>query len=221
MSRPEQCAKVLTRIRDSGCTTTGTVFVNGTSHAADYERICLSNPNNDFRWEFFYNPENIGALGALNYILQMYPDEPWYGFIGDDEFLDMTVKPGWDTELVNAAGNWCVSHANDLWQSHKRIHSYVCIGGDLARTVGYLAIPGCWHWYGFDNMWEALTHPLGLRRWCADIRTQHLHYLNKGASHDECYALGESKTEDDEKIFRKWYNTERAWLLDRIRRRLP
>lgn len=228
LSRPDQCHEIVRRLRDSGCTTPGIVFVNGESHAAEYEKICLSNPDNEFRWEFFYNPENLGALGALNRVMELYPNEPWYGFIGDDEYLvgagdiadGKLIHRGnarWDTTLIEKTGRWNVAHGNDLWQSHRRICGIVCIGGDLARAVGYVAIPGCWHSFGFDNLWEEVAHTLNLRRWCADVVVEHRHPLNGKGKEDDCYRLAYSSYEKDETRFREWYNNERIAVLERVR----
>lgn len=210
-SRPKQCAEMLANLKKIGTTSKGIVFVNGTSHAKEYENIYVMPEN----FEMYFHPENLGSLGALNHIITVKPNEPFYGFIGDDEMVHIKE---WDTTLINAAGNWCVSHANDMWQSHLRIHSHVCIGGNLARSLGYLAIQECWHWYGFDNMWEELCNKLGLRRWCPGIRASHKHHLAGLSKKDECYFKGESRMQEDLNAFREWKQFKAPALIAKIKK---
>ena len=210
LSRPAQCASLLKNLKQLNTTSKGLVFVNGESHAAEYEKIVILPET----FQVYYHTENLGSLGALNHAMRLFPQEPWYGFIGDDEVVH---SPGWDNTLIDAAGSWHVSHANDMWQSHRRIHSHVCIGGELARTAGYLAVPECWHWFGFDNMWEEICTKLPLRRWCAGVRAEHKHHLKGESGKDDCYALGESKVQQDMDSFRVWKQSKAPVIIGKIK----
>lgn len=191
----------------------GIVFVNGRDHAAEYvEHVGNNLPDG---WQMILHTENLGALGAMNYVFREYPDEPFYGFIGDDEYV---YTKDWNKHLTQAAGLRNISHANDGWQSGQRIHSFVCIGGELVRAVGYMAVPECWHWYGFDTMWEMISKQLPLRNYLANIETEHRHPLKHKVATDDCYSLGESKQEEDEKAFRVWVNEEMPEALKRIKK---
>lgn len=213
LSRPENVAELLKQasaLDDSK----GIVFVNGMEYAEEYKSL-ITLPAG---WQMKLHPENIGALGALNWLLEEYPDEPFYGFIGDDEFV---YSKDWNTQLTEAAGSWNISHANDGWQSAQRIHSYVCIGGDLARKVGYLAVPGCWHWFGFDAMWEAIAQHLPIRNFVEKVETEHRHFMAHKVAKDTCYALGESKQKEDEKVFAAWIKSKLPAVIKKIRKARP
>ena len=223
MSRPKQAAEVLRRIRDSGCTSKGAVFVNGLNVWDTYIRECLPNLPND--WHLQLWEENIGALGALNWCFRQYPNEPWYGFIADDEYL-MPESPGdWDNKLIDAAGSWGAAHGWETLHQGKRFQGYCVIGGDLARAVGYLAIPTCWHWYGFDSMWEWLQGP---KFWgggeaykmyfVPEVRVEHRHAYVEKAPLDECYKLGESRNEQDRNAFADWIKNEMPLVVERIKK---
>lgn len=175
LSRPQNVAELL-RQASALDASEGIVFVNGTAQRVEYEKLRLPDG-----WKIEFYEKNIGAIGALNWLLKEYPNEPFYGFIGDDEFV---YSKGWNIQLTQAAGDWNVSHANDGWQSGRRIHSYVCIGGELARAVGYLAVPGCWHWFGFDAMWEVVAQHLPVRRFLEQVETEHRHFMNHKVARD-------------------------------------
>lgn len=211
MSRPKQCQEVLDSLVKTGISTPGVVFVNGHSHKSEYEK--LRTPKG---WEIIIHPDNLGALGALNWCFNNYAPQPFYGYIADDEF---SCTPGWDSRLTESSGKWNVSHGNDGWQSEKRIHGHVCIGGDLARAVGYLAIPRCWHWYGFDSMWEAIATPLGIRKYLSNVKIEHRHPNNKNIENtvrDECYEKGEAHKKEDAFMYQQWMDTELPGILARV-----
>src|SRR6266568_860331 len=194
----------------------GIVFVNGKEHAEEYINLVAGNLPEG--WEMRFNDVNIGMIGALNLLFKEYPNEPYYGLLGDDEFVH---TKDWNRKLTEAAGQWNISHANEGWQSSQRIHSFTCIGGSLARSVGYLAIPACWHWYGVDTMWEAINQHIPIRRFCEDVKTEHRHFLNHKAVKDECYALGESRVKEDGVAWEESIKNEMLLVIERIRKVRP
>lgn len=208
LSRPQNVAELLKQA-SSLDKSEGIVFVNGVDYEEKYVQIQLPDG-----WRMQQHDRNIGAIGTLNWLFKTYPNEQFYGFIGDDEFV---YTRGWNRLLTEAAGDWHVAHANDGWQSGKRIHSYVCIGGELARAVGYLAIPECWHWFGFDTMWEAIAQHLPIRNFVEQVETEHRHFLAHKVAKDSCYELGESRIAEDEKAFAAWMKNELPVILERLK----
>ena len=101
LSRPQQCAAVLDRMRETGCSTPGIVVLNGD------QGFSGAMPEG---WSIIVPDKNLGALGALNKVFELYPNEDFYGFIGDDEFVE---TDGWDKKLIDAAGAWNFSHGID------------------------------------------------------------------------------------------------------------
>jgi hypothetical protein len=207
-NRPEQCQAVIDQINKVGCTGTGLLWVNGRDRMDEYAKIKL--PNN---WHGVSSRENIGVCGAMNECFKRFPDEPFYGLICDDEY---TYSTNWEKRLSEAAGGWKISHGNEGWQSQKRIHSYVTVGGDLIRECGWWALPGLWHWY-HDDVQELLARECGLRVFCDDVMTEHKHYLAGKAPKDITYSAGESKRIQDQQVFEKWKAEEAAALIERIK----
>ena len=220
MSRPKQCAEVLSRIRETGCSTPGIVFINGKQDTVN-EYHTMELPEG---WLKFQSDENLGCIGALNKVFELYPNEDWYGFIGDDEILLPDNPQDWDQRLINAAGDWNVSHGWEDLNQGKRAQGYLCIGGKLARAIGYLAIPQCWHWYGLDCMYEWLGANPGYGgggaiqvKLVPEVRVTHRHAYAGKAPLDECYRLGESRNEEDRKKFWDWIKNEMPSVVERIR----
>ncbi len=200
LNRPEQCAQVVQRLVQRGAAARGVVLVNGKENAKRYwDEVFPSIPDN---WLLLVEDKNIGALGALNAVLADFPNEPWYGFVGDDEFVETT---DFEEKLISAAGAWDIAHGDDGVHRGERAQSALVIGGKLARAVGYLAIPECWHWYGLDDMWESLAKAGACRKvFVPEVKVDHRHpYFGKG-ERDETYALGESRKDIDYQIYASW-----------------
>lgn len=214
LNRPAQCLEVLETIGDHGCSTPGVVFVNGPEYAAEYERLC--GPIVDLLgWSLEFHEKNIGAIGALNRTFKAFPDEPWYGFIADDEFITSAY---FDEKLIEAAGGWNIAHGNYGFKQ-KRAQGCLCIGGELARALGYIAIPDCWHWFGLDDMWEQLAQRGACENiFCEDVGIDHRHPLAGAGEMDECYKLGQTRVMEDHYAFSKWVHLEMPPALKRIER---
>lgn len=220
MSRPAQCAAVIDRIKEIGCSTPGIVFVNGKQdYVNEYHNLNLPE-----KWHIFQSEENLGCIGALNKCFELFPNEPFYGFIGDDEFLMLDTAKDWDQCLVKAAGSWDFSHGWDDANKGTRAQGYLCLGGSLVRALGYIAIPKTWHWFGLDCMYEWLAgrSAFGGAFVCKNIlvpgvKVEHRHpYWNKGPM-DSCYELGKSRSEEDRKVFVDWLRYEMPVIAERIK----
>jgi hypothetical protein len=183
-----------------GCASEGLVFVNGTEMNKDYEKE-LDGALPD-KWRVIWSKDNLGALGTLNWVLRNYQNEKFYGFVGDDEFVN---TPGFDEILIKAAGDWDIAHGDDGFNNGQRAQGYLVIGGKLARAVGYLALPECWHWYGLDSMWESLAQAKACKKiFVPEIQTEHRHpYHGKGIA-DPCYELGFSRKDIDQQVYFHW-----------------
>lgn len=202
-NRPAECKRALESIIASGCTTAGMLLVNGSR----YPEMPL--PKN---WWLTQLDKNIGYCGAMNWVFQHYPKEKFYGMMGDDE----VVSTPFDTQLIEAAGDWNIAHSNDGWQSHRRIHGYAAFGGELIRTMGYIAPQGMWHWY-IDNVWEDISGALGIKKMVPEVRTEHLHYITGKSQKDATYELGESRSMQDAEIYRRWHAAEFPDIIKRVR----
>lgn len=213
LNRPAQCAAVLKQMQEMKCSTRGVVFVNGDEKAKEYWDLAW--PECPDGWVLDVCAENIGALGALNAVFREYPDEPWYGFIGDDEFVQ---TPEFDKKLIEAAGDWNIAHGDDGVHAGRRAQGYLVIGGKLARALGWLALPGVWHWYGLDDMWEILACEGACRKvFCPEVKVEHRHpYFGKGVR-DATYAAGESHAILDYQECCAWNNARKKADVERVK----
>ncbi len=209
LNRPEQCANVIERLKKHGCSTSGVLFVNTNedSNADLYKSIELPSG-----WTLEISDKNLGLCGAMNWVFKKYPNEPFYGMITDDEFV---ATDGWDKTLADAAGDWNISHGNNGWQSERRIHGFMTIGGELARAIGYIFPQGLWHWYS-DDVCEALAARTGTRRFCSDVRIENKHWMLGNAEKDKTYVLSESRNVQDREIFLRWQKNELPGIMQRV-----
>ena len=228
MSRPDQCAEILKRIKDSGATSKGVLVVNGRSHAEKYAdelrvHTTKSLPEN---WRMMILPENLGCIGAMNKVFKMYPDEPWYGFIADDEYLMKEPPPDWDKRLIEAAGDWGIAHAWENWHNGRRCQGYPVIGGKLVRAIGYMALPTTWHNFGFDSMYDWLSGQsvFGggglLNMVCVpEVKIEH-NRAKPDLEIDDCYKLADSTFEQDRNRFWDWVRRDMPIIVKRIREQI-
>lgn len=198
LGRPKECAEVIASMIARGITTQGILVVNGTEDEDAYRQIPL--PSN---WTIEVLPENIGACGAMRKAFADYPQEPWYGLICDDEYV---FTDQFDKLLIEAAGDWCISHGNDGVPGN--IHTYVAIGGELVRSVGFWAIDELWHGH-HDRIWQKIGYGLGLIRFCSDVQTEHRTFdYQTVAEKDATYALKWQQIELDDWLYANWIANE-------------
>ena len=195
--RPEQCKQVVRRLIDKGCTTPGVLFVNG-QDSEGYDEIPLPKG-----WFLHEHLENLGVCGALRLMFKTYPDEPFYGLICDDEFIETDE---WDKTLIEAAGRWNLAHVNNGDTSLRWPHGFMTWGGDLVRAVGNLAPESMWHMF-FDMYWNHLGRQCDLIKFCKDVHMKELHYTRGTASLDETNLAAQKYNQDDE----RWYS---QWMID-------
>ena len=167
------------------------------------------------QWPENWRTEIVDMLGngpTYNEVLRRYPDEPCYGFLADDVLLEV---PGMLWMLEEAAGRWNVAYAND--QHHEeRICTMPCIGGELVRTVGYLAPVNMVH-KAIDCVWHEIGRRLGALRFFQNLKYTHLHPLFGTAKLDYTYLAAERASAFYEQAFRGWMmGGELDRLVDRV-----
>lgn len=157
-------------------TSPGVLYVDETVDL--YRKVRL--PRN---WTIHCEPEWGSLQASLQWCFTNYPDASQYGWLADD------TRPrthGWDVALEEAAGNWGLAYARDLWLSETPVElsnlqagwnlsSGLCWGGALVRAVGWWALPGVKQ-AGIDTAWTEIVRPLGLHAYRADVTVEHLHY---------------------------------------------
>lgn len=164
-------------------------------HTEEYDSIHLPRG-----WGILHMPVNLGICGAMRHIFDNFPDQPFYGLICDDEFIE---TQDWDKQLIAAAGRMHLAHANNGDTSKVNPHGFMTFGGDLVRAVGCLAPKGLWHWY-IDAFWEIIIKRCDLRIFCKDVLMTEVHHKRGTAPYDETYQAGERLKDEDQKWFIDW-----------------
>jgi hypothetical protein len=116
------------------------------------------------------NTSRKGAVEALNYVFQMYPEKDWYAMIGDD-VLPRTKD--WWKILAEAAGNGGIAWGRDGIQD-VRLATHPFVGGELVRAMGNVLHPEFYHFYA-DQYLHMIGERLGLLRYRDDVFLEHMH----------------------------------------------
>jgi len=157
-------------------------------------------------WELYESPaEWCGE--ALKEFWRMRPDEPFYGFIGDDCVLR---TPGGLEILEQEAGDWFIAYPNDCLQRH-RLSTHFCVGGKLTNVLGWW-VPATFQHNYMDMPIFHVGLNAGLLRYCPQVIFQHKHFLLEDSERDATYQriYGEAGTEPEglpEEIGKRAWNT--------------
>ena len=159
----------------------------------------------------FYRSEKKYLGPALNEFFAAYPDEETYGFIADDIVLR---SPGGLELLESLAQPFFVVYPNDCLQRHK-LCTHFCLGGDLVRELGWLALPMVRH--SVDLPWYNIARNTGLLRYEPRVIFQHKHFLVGSAEKDSTYGIlykgnvlapNSELYEEDMNQLRRWLNAK-------------
>jgi len=167
--REQMCQQALDAFAQHG-STPGVLYV----HASTYGEMSLPDGwtrKNGDEWQ----------AAQMNWLFSEYPDEPWYGWIADDNFPQ---TPGFDKALIEAAGNnrmiWCNGATRKTpakWDSEKSVPSHIpsCMmwGGDLVRAAGWWAPPWVTH-ATIDETWKVFCMETGRAGYLHNVVVRHL-----------------------------------------------
>lgn len=215
--RPEACQQVLDACEATGMTSRGLVYVDET--VDEYADLRL--PAN---WRI-HRERKWGSIAAsMRYCLKRYPNATQYGWLADD---NIPQTPAWDVALEEAAADWNISCARDLWISENGCRnitggpcftSGLCWGGKLIRSVGWWSLPGV-RQGGIDAAWNDLAGMLGLTRYLPDVVIEHLTWKLKKRSKDETdewTKKGITYIASDLEEYEKWFIADRQRVHDLI-----
>jgi hypothetical protein len=193
--RPDKLFRLLSSLNLDDFRHEGAVVVS----ASDRELVRYKELELPSGWFLAVCPPEVTFLGEkLNWAFEQWRQEPWYGFLADD-----LVKQEGDLEdLIVAAESWNIAYPDDGYHG-EGMCTHFCLGGKLARTAGWLAMP----WFKqncIDSVWYEVGMVNGLLRYCPQVRFEHLHPgLSKGQG-DATYqrAMG--------------LNQEAGWVFDNL-----
>lgn len=156
----------------------------------------LPYPNN---WTVTH-AEHCKCAGTWEWAFERFPDEKFYGFIGDD---CLPEGEKWWEKLELAAGAFNIAYPDDGIHG-ARLCTHPCIGGDLVRAVGFWALPGLDHNF-IDTFWKILGENCALLRYVPEVKFNHQHPIRFGKHlMDDVYKLGSEKYNDDMMILHRY-----------------
>lgn len=203
-------------------TSRGLVYVDETFD--EYENLRL--PSN---WRIHRSRKWGSIAASMRYCQKRYPDATQYGWLADD---NIPKTPAWDKRLEEAAGDWYISCARDLWMSEKHwrhptggpiFTAALCWGAKLIEAVGWWALPGV-RQGGIDGAWNDLSGFCGLTRYLDDVVVEHKNWQTKKREWDETDKSekhGEAYIEADLARYYQWVRDERDAALGKIKEVLP
>lgn len=118
-------------------------------------------------WKVHQSDEHLEMAGSINALFKLYPNETFYGMLDDHT---RPISPGWSQEMQKAAGRWNLASGwnltNRMKNERMRINCYA-MGGDLARSLGWVWPDFVTHMYGDDAL-EDLGYELGVLKFVED-----------------------------------------------------
>ncbi len=147
----------------------------------------------DFPLGWFFIVTKRALLSSIyNAIFMAMPDLDWYGFLADDVVPE---TPGWDRLLIESAGKDGLAFGDDGINGGAFATHFV-VGGELVRSVGWLALHGLDRTY-IDTVWNDIAVERGVRRYLPDVKLRHHHFSNRLAMMDQTYR---KPTKDNDRI---------------------
>jgi hypothetical protein len=183
-------------------------FVNTKASSKIYIRLDIDDPKLseyqklDLGRSLVVTGHQVKAAGAMREVFREYPNEKFYGFVGDDS-IPRTEK--WDSELAKSAGEWGVSYPDDLLK-RQSLATHPFVGGNFLRAIGFWALDGLTHLYT-DTTWDFLGRLYGNLVYRPDVIVEHMHFSVGKANHDKTYSRifnGRNYSLEDAECFEKW-----------------
>jgi hypothetical protein len=166
------------------------------------------------KWPAGWQTKIVTVLGngpTYNEIFSRYPSESCYGFLADDAILDI---PGMLRQLEEGAGDWNIAYANDKHWGEK-LPTMPCIGGHLARAIGFLSPPQIIHW-AIDTAWGEIGRRLGNLRYFPHLTYTHLNPVWGTAPDDATYQRSRMHSFGWEEILRSWIINDLPSIIERV-----
>lgn len=143
----------------------------------------------------------IGARKRLsdlyNGAFAAHPDCHWFGFLADDVVPE---TPRWDSILIEAAGRdgMAIPAGGDTTGGAP----HFVLGGDLVRSVGWLALPGLDRLY-IDTVWYQIAKARGVAHYRPAVMLRHHHFSNGLALMNATYR--KKRKAADRAIYETWH----------------
>jgi hypothetical protein len=193
-SRPEILERFIDAyIRTQSTAAVGVLYDDNDPRIDVYER--LSHPR-DFCRIMTCESDGIGEKYQEGF--RLYPNEDWYGLIGDD---NVPVTHEWDKRLIEAAGADGVAWPKDGINDGS-FGTLLVIGGDLIREMGWLSPPGMKHLF-LDRLWSDIGRARGKAHYLSDVSVEHWHFSNGKAAYDDTYRRHARFADGDRRVYER------------------
>jgi hypothetical protein len=139
------------------------------------------------------DPFTDGVVKAINRAFMAYPDYAAYMFAADDMRFKTTY---WDTTFLStlqSKDGVGVVYGDDTIEG-QRLPTHWCVGGRLARAVGYLGLPTCRHICS-DVFWMDLATRMSCLTYKPEVVTEHLHFHVGRSKYDSTYDHNNNATD--------------------------
>jgi hypothetical protein len=125
-------------------------------------------------WKIHKSEEHLEMSGAINALFNLYPNETFYGMLDDHT---RPLSELWATKMQSAAGDIRIASGFNLKNRFKpdgrmRINNF-CMGGELARKLGWVWPDFVVHMYG-DDVLEDIGYRYGILTFVEDAVFQPL-----------------------------------------------
>lgn len=174
-SRPHNLQRLLQAYIDTGASTLVWVRID------DDDPMSGAAVVNHLNWSV-----TIGKRKPLSEIyaeaFERFRDASWFGLIADDV---VPLTDGWDGRLVEVAGTDGMAAPSGGHEDYAGAPHFV-LGGDLVRSIGWLALPGLNRLY-IDTVWWQIAEAKGVLRRVPEIVLEHRHFSNGKAMMDSTY----------------------------------
>ena len=152
----------------------------------------------DFPLGWFFIVTKRALLSSIyNAAFMVMPDLDWYGFLADDVIPETS---GWDRLLIEAAGKDGLAFSDDGINQGSFATHFV-LGGDLVRSVGWLALLGLDRIY-IDTVWNDIAAERNVLRFLPHVMLRHHHFSNRSALMDKTYRKHNKVR--DKSIYEAW-----------------
>ena len=171
-------------------------------------------------WKIHQSDEHLEMQLAINELFALYPNEPTYGLLTDQARPE---SKGWSSKMESAAGSGFIAVSNNMKHRINQRHGQLrvtcyCMGGDLARALGWVWPSFCVHLYGDDGL-EDIGYGLGIIKHLPDVVIRSLQQRDGEVPFDANHRRrwnGKPYLEHDRIGYEQWRKNEYDMLIDKL-----
>jgi len=209
-NRPRATEELIAAMKATGDVPEVAVMVDGPAYDIDWPA----------HWHIHNSHGHLEMQRALNALLPLYPDAPFYGLLTDTH---RPQTPDWSRKMVEAAGSGSIVICNTTKHRFNprtglRRVTTLCFGGDLIRAIGWVWLDRVTHLYG-DDAWEDIGYALNIIKYLPEVIILAL-LKREGevpidANHHRKWR-GQSYMATDAAAFEAWKRDEFPGLIKRL-----